>query len=194
MTPRNRAIVVVALGALLIAIIIAAILLFLRLRKPAAVTPTPTPIVNLPESNPAPAPFQDPLNPNPPAAPAPRTAATQLAELFAERYGSFSNQGSYQNLRDLLPVMTDRLQASTRVTLASATTTPSTVYTGTTSLKLKTEVREYDENAGTATIAVTLKQDKLGVGTTAVTSYRSLKMTLKKIGQDWKVDTAEWES
>ena len=43
-----------------------------------------------------------------------------MGELFAERYGSYSNQGDFQNLRDLLPVMTSKYRTQTEASLATA--------------------------------------------------------------------------
>lgn len=194
MTPRNRAILVVGLAVLLIIILIAIVLLFLRSTKAPATTPTAPTTSTTTQPTPTQAVLPNPLNPTPVAAPAGRTAAQQMAELFAERYGSYSNQGDYRNLTDLLPVMSDRFRTQTEASLSSASSTPGAAYTGVTSRKISTEVRAYDEGAGTATIAVMLQQDKAnGSGASAV-SYRSLRLTLVKVGAEWRVDAAVWEN
>ncbi len=187
--------VIVVLGLLLVALLAVAIFLILRLRKPgpkAAVTP---PVGTAATQTTPAAAIPNPLAPAVVQAPAGRTAAAQIAELFAERYGSYSNQGSYQNLQDLLPVMTPRYRTETQAYLASVPPSSGTAYEGVTSQKISTDVRTFDDAAGTAVIAVMLQQQKaVGNSAGAAVSYRSLKMTLKKIGKEWKVDSAAWEN
>src|SRR5690349_18870190 len=136
MTPRNRALLIVGLALLLIGIIIAAILLF----RPAAAPQAPSEAIEAPTDliGEPPAPTESFANPL--IAPAPQaqgaTAARQMAELFAERYGSYSNQGDYQNLRDLLPVMTVSYRQSTEAFLETAPSAPPAQYEGVTSVKV----------------------------------------------------------
>jgi hypothetical protein len=195
MTPRRRAILIVVLALLLLGLIIFAILWFWP--KPGTQAPDiqePT----LPTTTTTPATAPVALNPlNPPvvkAAPG-STAAVQIAELFAERYGSYSNQGDFQNLTDLLPVMTAKYRAETEAYLATAATSDTSNYQGVTSVKISSEVRAYSQAAGTATVAVLLQQQKTaGTSPTPAISYRSLRMELKLVGTDWKVDSATWEN
>lgn len=198
MTPRRRAILIVILALLLIAAVIALVLWLLRTR-PAAVAPgdatVPAPVVTNAPAPAAPAPAPSPLSPGAPAAAKGSTAAAQMAELFAERYGSYSNQGDFQNLRDLLPVMTDKYRAATEAYLSTAASVPNAPYDGVTSVKISTDVRSYDASAGKAVIAVMLQQQKRSAGSvTPAISYRSLKMSLMKVGADWRVDSAAWEN
>jgi hypothetical protein len=196
MTARRRAILIILLGLLLLGIIVAAVIYLLRSRTPVAKAPAaaPTTSVTAPVVAPAPS-VADPLNPPVVAVVVGRTAAAQMAELFAERYGSYSNQGDFQNLTDLLPVMTDGYRAKTEAYLASATSSDLANYQGVTSLKISTKVLAYDESAGTAIISVNLQQQKSGgAPASAGISYRSLRMSLLKVGDSWKVDSAAWEN
>ncbi len=193
MTDRRRAILIVVLAVLLLGVIVAAILLVRRaLPQPQVSAPTTQETPVTPEQKAAAAIIQDPLTPNV-APPAGRTAAAQMAELFAERFGSYSNQGDYQNLRDLLPVMTATYRAQTEASLRAATSQQGQTFEGVTSVKISTAVRTYDAEAGTAVIAVTLQQEKIS-GTTTVVGYRTLRMELKKEGEEWKVDASRWEN
>lgn len=192
MTPRRRAILIVALILLLIAIVVAVISLLSRaVPQQAAVSPDvgqePVDIV---EPSAVPEDFVNPLI-APAAAVSGSTAAQQMAELFAERYGSYSNQGDYQNLRDLLPVMTSRYRQATEAFLATADPAPGQTYEGVTSVKISTSVRSTDKDS--AVIAVTLQQQRAS-GTAAPTAgYRTLRMELQRLGDDWRVDKAAWE-
>ncbi len=193
MTARRRAILIVILALLLVAILATAIWLLFRKAKPTSIYVPQR--VDSATSQPA----AVPAMPNP-LAPAVQvsagsTAAAQMAELFAERYGSYSNQGNFGNLKDLLPVMTATYRAATEAYLAAAKPSDAADYQGVTSVKISTKVRSYDASAGTATVAVMLQQQKsAGASVTPSISYRSLKMTLKKSGSDWRVDSAAWEN
>lgn len=191
MTPRRRAILIVGLGLLLVAAAIGLIFVLLRAVGPGEADPTaePEPI----EDTTPEAPVEDFENPLILTAPVTdeRTESRQIAELFAERYGSYSNQGDYQNLRDLLPVMTARYRAETEAFLEDAEPAVGQTYEGVTSKKVSTTVRELD--ADSAVIAVSLQQEKASGASAPTVGYRTLRMELRKAGDDWLVDRAAWE-
>lgn len=194
MTPRRRAILIVGLVLILIGIIVAVVFMLLRaVPKQAA---APVDVVGEPAGIEDPGvteqKFDNPLVVAAAPAVAGATASRQMAELFAERYGSYSNQGDYQNLRDLLPVMTARYRRETEAFLATASPTPGQTFEGVTSVKISTDVRSM--GASDAVIAVTLQQERRS-GTAAPTvGYRTLRMELEKVGSDWRVDKAAWEN
>jgi len=191
MTPRRRALLIVGLLLLLIAVIIA-IVLFLTRAIATPEAPVDEPFVP-PETTQEQAPAEKFENPLIPAEPEVQgsTAGQQMAELFAERYGSYSNQGDYQNLRDLLPVMTDRYRASTEAFLETTETAPGQPYEGVTSVKISTDVRSIDEDS--AVIAVTLQQERASGAAAPTIGYRTLRMELMLVGAEWRVDAAQWE-
>lgn len=194
MTDRRRAILIVALAVLLLGVIVAAIILVIRAipKKTVSLPAGQETSLPTPEQEAAAAIIRNPLVPAA-AEPVGRTAAAQMAELFAERYGSYSNQGDYQNVRDLLPVMTSGYRAKTEATLAAAAPQRAQTFEGVTSVKISSDVRSFDETAGTAVVGVTLQQEKIS-GTSTVSGYRTLRMELKKIGEDWRIDAARWEN
>lgn len=191
MTPRRRAILIVSLVVALIAILIVAAIMLSRATAVPEAAPTdtesPTDVTAPPVIAPA---FENPLIPPAPAADE-RTESRQIAELFAERYGSYSNQGDYRNLRDLLPVMTARYRAETEAFLEDAEPAAGQTYEGVTSRKVSTDIREVE--ASSAVIAVALQQERVAAGGTTV-GYRTLRMELRKVGDDWLVDRAAWEN
>lgn len=194
MTARRRAILIVILALLLLGLIIFAVVYFWPKSEVQPVVPAPAATTSV-QASPPPAPVANPLNSTAAAAPSGSTAAVQMAELFAERYGSYSNQGDFQNLTDLLPIMTASYRAKTEAYLASASSSDATTYQGVTSVKISTQVRSYSASAGTASIAVMLQQQKTtGTSVTAAISYRSLLMKLKLVGKEWRVDSADWEN
>jgi hypothetical protein len=198
MNPRFRAILI-AVGAVIL-IALAAWLLFFRSAPPAVVPepePEPQPSGGLTTSGAATVVTSIPDNPliTEPAAPAEideRLAARQNAEIFAERYGSWSNQGDYQNLRDVLPFMTARFRAETEAFIAEREgQAPPTAYEGVTSILLSTTFESYDASAGKAEAVVRVQQTK-SVGSSETVGHAALSVTLEKVGTEWKVDSAIW--
>jgi len=120
-------------------------------------------------------------------------AAMQVAELFAERFGSYSNQGNYQNLRDLLPVMTSSYRAETEAFLKSvAFDPPAEEYAGYTSTKISTDEILYDNTSGKATFDIRMQQVSI-VGTAEPEiSYPYLRVQLSLVGEDWRVSSVDW--
>jgi len=192
MTPRRRAALIVGLVLILVAI---AIFVILTLRKTVAPPSAPpaddvAPVITEEPAVAQPT-FQNPFIVQAPSTPG-RTASRQMAELFAERYGSYSNQGDYQNLRDLLPVMTARYRQETEAYLQTAEAATGQPYVGVTSVKISTDVRSITDDD--AVIAVTLQQAKTTGTDAPVLGYRTLRMELKLVGSDWRVDKAAWEN
>lgn len=196
MTPRRRAILIVTIAAVFLLGVILLVLWLLGQSRPAPPPPAPEPAVQEPVSE-APAPAAvagNPLVPPRPAEPEQRFAAVQLAELFAERYGSYSSHGNYENLRDLLPVMSAAYRARTEAMLASAPANAGAgAYEGVTSVKISTRTLTYDETRGRARVGVSLQQIATK-GTQEAISYRTLEVSLVREGEDWKVDAVEWSS
>lgn len=194
MTPRRRAILIVTLAAIALLGLILLILWLLRQFRPEPAPPVPEPTV---QEQPAPVVeptvvLANPLTPPRPPLPEQRVAAVQLAELFAERYGSYSSHSPYSNLRDLLPVMTASYRAKTEAQLEAAESdAPPGTYEGVTSIKVSTTVVTYDESGGRSRIDVALQQT-VTKGSQETISYRTLKVWVIQEGDDWKVDAVEW--
>ena len=115
-----------------------------------------------------------------------------LAKTFGERYGSYSNESDFANLYDLMPLMTDSMQDDTedlieRVVVAD-------VYYGITTRVLSTELIEYEEELGYATMNVlTQREEAMGSPQNAEVKYQTLVLEMVKQGGAWKVNKATWE-
>jgi hypothetical protein len=128
-------------------------------------------------------------------APPPATNPGMLAtsDVFAERYGSYSNQNAYQNLRDLLPLMTPDFRKETEAKLKAAeSSTGTAAYQGVTSVKISSKIVEGSEADRVAKVAVTLQQTKESSSTAPTTSFIVLELKMIKFGEDWLVDQATW--
>ena len=196
---RNILIVVV------IVIVLVAILMLVFRRRTAPAVEAPRPVgANAPTGGLGTAPGTTgtitnvPVTPPPPTISAEeraRAEAQTLATLFVERYGSYSNQSNFQNLEDLLPLMSDSFRAKTERDLEEMRrTTPSpTEYAGVTTRVLSTTEREYDLPRGVAAFRASVqKSDVKGTAPPTIT-YPAIDVTLVREGGAWKISSARWQ-
>lgn len=118
----------------------------------------------------------------------------RLAQLFIERYGSFSNQGNYENISDLYPLMTSNMR---RVSSAYAEEQkrvhPSGgVYYGLTTKARSSQIVSVKENRATIKVN-TQREESSGVSGTSKIMYQSATLSLARLGDEWKVDDVDWE-
>lgn len=121
------------------------------------------------------------------------TASLQSAsKTFAERYGSYSTEAEFANLRDVLPLMSASFAASTQAFIDVAT--PAAEYYGVTTRVIAIEVNAVDETAGTATVTVTTQREeaKKTIQDSSI-RYADLVLTFVKEDDAWKVSSAKWE-
>lgn len=131
-----------------------------------------------------------------PAAPPSASANLQrVGAAFAERYGSFSSTGNFENLTDLAPFMTQSFAASTAGYVEGQRSRPrSGEYSGTTTRALSVTVDAIDESAGSA--EVTVNTQRRSQGATIASEqvyYQKLKLTFSRAGDSWLVAAATWE-
>jgi hypothetical protein len=114
-----------------------------------------------------------------------------VAKSFAERYGSYSSQSNFQNLRDLSPLMTNSFQVETENLIA--TLEVEDIYHGVTTRVLSVDV-SLSEDEVEATCQVQTQREEAWVSpqNTEVT-YQILSLELVKSAGEWKVDGATWE-
>lgn len=133
-------------------------------------------------------------NAAPPEKPDERGNMKRVAAAFAERYGSYSNVGDFENVLDLKVYMTTSLQAWADSYVADARSKPrSSEYSGTTTRAISVDVAAFDEAAGTASLVVKTQRRETGstIGSERV-YYQDLKLEFMKSGESWKVNTVAW--
>jgi len=119
------------------------------------------------------------------------TTPDTTARIFAERYGSFSNESYFQNLRDLFPLMSQTMQDKTQGYIDSNTVGDDVLsYYGVSTRVLSVSVTEQGD---TAEITVkTQREETVGGPYNTSVRYQDLELIMIKIGNDWKIDTATW--
>lgn len=126
----------------------------------------------------------------PPAGPVeqnPRVVAMD----FSERYGSYSSQGDYANLRDLFGQMTARMQASAEATMLSTPLNAST-YAGFITRALRAEVMESNETSQTFSVEAQ-RTETSSEYPQGRTFYQTAELTLVKSDLKWLVDAFTWK-
>lgn len=122
-----------------------------------------------------------------------RANLKRLAASVAERYGSFSNQGDFENLKELRVFMTDSLtrEIDAYISEADARGTASPAYVGMTTRALNSTIDSLSESAGTATVTVnTQRQEVTSAGTRVF--YQEIEMEFIRSGEIWEVDSMKW--
>ncbi|MEK7619028.1 MAG: hypothetical protein AAB416_02175 [Patescibacteria group bacterium] len=136
-----------------------------------------------------------PVQPSSDASPAERADLISFALPFAERFGSYSNQGNYENLSDLLGFMSVSMRqwASERISSAKEQPTP-TLYKGVTTKALSNTVSFIDTKKGRAEIRVaTQRKELIGSATNFKVYNQDLVLSFVKEDSVWLVDSAVWQ-
>lgn len=121
----------------------------------------------------------------------------RLASAFAERYGSFSNQSDYGNIRDLEIFMTSKMKdwADNYVEDARARNAQTAIYYGIITKSISSEVKQFDADTGQAEILVrTQRRESAGVSGNNSTFYQDIIVKYSREQGVWRVDGIYWQS
>ncbi len=203
MTLRIKIVLVIFITVLTAVLIGVGISLFTFFKKGGTPTPTPTPIVNSvtgegeqqPKeqvvAQPTPPPRQQEISEEDKA----RGAITGMVLPFVETLGSYSNQGSFENMSNLLPFMTPSMQswAQTQIDLARSKPIPE-IYKGVTTRTINHTISKIDLAESTAEVMVeTQRKELVGTSTNFRTFNQNILVRLKKHNDVWLVDGAFWQ-
>ena len=120
----------------------------------------------------------------------------RLASSFAERYGSFSNQSNFQNLKDLAMFMSAPMQERTNdyIEQSLSTRVDASVYYGMSTKALVADLKMMDDENGVGVVLVqTLRQEAKGDISNTTQKNQNIEVKFIKEEGDWKVDKAVWQ-
>lgn len=120
--------------------------------------------------------------------------AKKKAMAFAERFGSFSNEGNYGNIKDLELSMTDKMRAWAESYIAEKSKEKySGSYYGLEAHALTSSVKSYEPQAGKVAVDVDTRRVEKS-GNLAPREYDQ-KISIEMIKEDgsWLVDSAVWQ-
>lgn len=114
--------------------------------------------------------------------------AQQLARVFVERFGTYSNQNNNSHIESVLPMSTQEMQQW----IKSQTVDQKQDYQGQTTNVISTSLSEIDKEQGEATVMVQVRQISQ---TTSGQSNKQREAKVELIQQDnsWLVDGLYWQ-
>jgi hypothetical protein len=119
-----------------------------------------------------------------------------IASLFAERFGSFSNQSGFSNINDLKIFMSKKMQAwaSGYLNEQNNKKNYNAIYYGITTKAISEEVKNYDEDSGLASILVKTRRREANGTTNNISNIFNQEIIINLIKENgiWKVDSANW--
>ncbi len=121
----------------------------------------------------------------------------RMAAAFAERFGSFSNQSDYGNIRDLKIFMSSRMAAwaDDYIEKAIARGGDSSIYYGITAKAVTATVKRFDVDAGRAEVLVkTQRRESAGATSNTSSFYQDVLIGFIKEDGAWKVNSAYWQA
>lgn len=192
MSDRKR-IIIIAIVVILVVLLLIALVWWLINRQQERLPEPPSTGGNQPRQE-----IVDQMSQLPPPSPERMSAEDsypldlkQLAFSFAERYGSYSNQGGYKNLADLKSLMTSKMinqvdDFTTETRLSGGD------YEGYDTRALTSEFLEFSETRAKVSVG-TQRFHYQGDSANPEIFYQDLTLYLVKAGNDWKIDEAYWE-
>jgi len=123
-----------------------------------------------------------------------KTNLVKVAESFAERLGSYSNQANFSNISDLKLYMTASMKNwADKYVAANKKSGYSGVYQGVTTQAVSTEVKKFDDANGQADILIHTQKVSVKGTSSPVTAYQDITITFVKQNNTWLVDNAVWK-
>lgn len=118
-----------------------------------------------------------------------------IARTFAEKFGSFSSQGNYENLGDLEFYMTEDMKDWAKKYIANDKKKKGAEFYGVTTRALKAEIIALNDEETQAQAVVTTQREETHQSEAGRKNiiYQKLVLDFLKIDQDWKVNSAEWK-
>lgn len=127
--------------------------------------------------------------------PSSQSVLIAIAKTFAEKFGSFSSQGNFENLQDAKYFMTPRMIDWTNQYIEKNKKIQNTVFYGVTTKSLKEEIITLSDDEESAQVLVSTQQEEFGseVASRGKIIYKRLMLDFKKVNNSWKVDSAQWQ-
>ncbi len=125
--------------------------------------------------------------------PTTQTNLIVLAMTVAEKFGTFSTESNFENIKDLQKLMTPEMAAWSEKYMAENKLNPSEFY-GITTKALNAKIITLDDEETKAQLLVdTQRSETKGAATTPRIFYQKLLVNLIKSGESWRIDKVSWE-
>lgn len=120
----------------------------------------------------------------------------RMASSFVERFGSYSNHSSFNNIIDLKIFMNSKMQdwADDYIEELREKNSYSDIYYGITTKSISQEIKKYDDDVGKAEILVkTQRRESIGTMSNTSVFYEDILIIFIKERGVWKVDSIDWK-
>jgi hypothetical protein len=116
----------------------------------------------------------------------------KTANAFVERYGSYSNQSNYENLRDLFYFMAKDFRQESEAKVNANRYVKKEIYYGVTTYVLDSDIKQKSGDECLVEIK-TQRQEFFGGEQNNKTSYKNVIVGLEKESGVWKVNSVNWQ-
>ncbi len=116
-----------------------------------------------------------------------KNGAQQLAKVFLERYGTYSSDNNFQNIKDVETLVTRSLWSKISAPISSKTTAQS--FVGVTTKVVSMDLTAWSDAKAVVEFKTMRVEERNGV---VNTKYQNATVVLIKQGSSWLVDTLVW--
>ena len=117
-----------------------------------------------------------------------QNGAKQIAKIFAERYGSYSNENDYQNILEVKEISSVSMWTELSKLMQNKQNASS--YFGVTTRGATMKLTKWSDSAASVTVSTVRAETQNGKTTN---KEQDAKVTLIKIGKEWLVDSFSWQ-
>lgn len=116
-----------------------------------------------------------------------KNGVVQLAKVFVERYGTYSSDNNFQNIKEVESLVTRSLWSKISEPMNSKTTTQG--FVGVTTKAISMDLASWSDSKATVEVKTTRTEERNGVMTT---KYQNATAGLVKQNSFWLVDSFVW--
>jgi hypothetical protein len=116
-----------------------------------------------------------------------KSGVKQIAKIFLERYGTYSTDSNFQNIKDVKDIVSPALWSVLSVKIGVKQVGP---FVGMTTSVISTELAGWKDAEATVLLKTIRSQERGGISSS---SYQNATVSLIKQGQNWFVDNFIWE-
>lgn len=116
-----------------------------------------------------------------------KNSVVQLAKVFVERYGTYSSDNNFQNIKEVEVFVTPALWTKISTPMNAKTTAQS--FVGMTTKVVSMDLTSWAESKAAVELKTTRTEEKNGV---VITRYQTATVGMIKAGSSWLADKLVW--
>lgn len=116
-----------------------------------------------------------------------KNGVIQLAKVFVERYGTYSTDNNFQNIREVETIVSRSLWSKISAPITAKTSTQS--FVGMTTKVISMDLADWSDTAATIELKTIRTEEKNGIVTTR---YQNATVQMLKANSSWLVDKFVW--